>query len=73
MKKRFEAKEKPDVCPKCGAPVYKILYGMPMMSEENYFMTYREHVIYGGCEITEDDPKWACSKCGAKIWQSENN
>ena len=46
MKKRFESKVKPDICPKCGAPVYRIFYGMPMMSEEEYFNTYHEHVIY---------------------------
>ena len=69
--KRYESKVKPDNCPKCGAPVYRILYGMPMMSEEEYFITYHEHVIYGGCEITEDNPKWACSKCGAEIYPAQ--
>lgn len=48
MKKRYESKVKPDKCPKCGAPVYRILYGMPVMSEEEYFNTYNEYVIYGG-------------------------
>ena len=48
--------EKPDKCPKCGAPVYRIQYGFPTMSEEEYFNTYHEHVIYGGCCISEDDP-----------------
>jgi hypothetical protein len=69
MKKRFESKVKPDICPKCGAPVYRIFYGMPMMSEEEYFNTYHEHVIYGGCCVSEDDPEWACSKCGIKIYR----
>ena len=66
--KRFESIEKPDKCPKCGAPVYRIQYGMPTMSEEEYFNTYHEHVIYGGCCISEDDPEWQCSKCGAAIY-----
>lgn len=38
------------------------------MSEEEYFNTYHEHVIYGGCCISEDDPEWACSSCGAEIY-----
>ena len=70
MKKRYESKVKPDKCPKCGAPVYKILYGMPVMSEEEYFNTYHEHVIYGGCVIAEDNPEWACSKCGVEIYHT---
>lgn len=69
MKKKYESKVKPDKCPKCGAPVYQILYGEPMMSEEDYFKTYHEHVIYGGCCISENDPEWACSKCGTEIYQ----
>ena len=68
MKKRYESMEKPDKCPRCWAPVYRILYGLPVMSEEEYFKTYHEHVIYGGCCISEDDPEWACSKCGAEIY-----
>ena len=70
MKKRFESAEKPEKCPKCGAPVYRILYGLPAMSEEEYFNTYHEHVIYGGCCISEDDPEWQCSKCGAEIYNA---
>ena len=40
------------------------------MSEEEYFETYHEHVIYGGCCISEDDPEWQCSKCGAEIFNA---
>ena len=68
MKKRYESIEKPDKCPRCGAPVYEILYGLPVMSEEEYFEKNHEHVIYGGCCVSEDDPEWACSKCGAEIY-----
>jgi ribosomal protein L37AE/L43A len=70
MKKRYESIEKPEKCPKCGAPVYRILYGLPVMSEEEYFNTYHEHVIYGGCCISKDDPEWACSQCGAEIYNA---
>lgn len=70
MRKRYESIEKPDKCPKCGAPVYRIQYGLPAMSEEEYFNTYHEHVIYGGCCISEDDPEWQCSKCGVEIYNA---
>ena len=69
MKKRYESDVMPDKCPKCGAPVYRILYGYPAMSEEEYYNTYHEHVIYGGCCISDDDPEWACSKCGTQIYR----
>lgn len=71
MKKRYKSKEMPEMCPKCGAPVYRILYGLPAMSEEDYFKKYHEHVIYGGCCISEDDPEWACSKCGTEIYREK--
>ena len=70
MKKQYESIEKPEKCPKCGAPVYRIQYGLPTMSEEEYFNTYHEHVIFGGCCISEDDPEWQCSKCGAEIYNA---
>ena len=62
----------PGKCPKCGAPVYRIIYGLPAMPEEEYFKKYHEHVIYGGCCISEDDPEWACSKCGAEIYNAKH-
>ncbi len=67
--KRISSINKPDKCPRCGAPVYKILYGEPAMSEEDYFKTYGEHVIFGGCIISGDDPTWACSQCGQEFYQ----
>ena len=72
MKKRYESIEKPGKCPKCGAPVYPILYGLPTMSEEEYFNTYHEHVIFGGCCVSEDDQEWQCSKCGAEIYNAKH-
>ena len=54
-------------CPKCGAPVYKILYGEPMMNEDEYFKTYGEHVIFGGCCISDDSPSHQCSNCGKQF------
>ena len=67
--KRISSTSKPDKCPRCGAPVYKILYGEPAMSVEDYFRTSGEHVVFGGCIISGDDPMWACSRCGTEIYQ----
>ena len=35
--------KKDTICPVCGKPLYKILYGEPSMTEEEYFKTYGEH------------------------------
>lgn len=66
--KSYNYKTKPDKCPRCGAPVYRILYGLPMMSEEEYFNKYHEHVIFGGCCLTDHNPTWACSQCRAEFY-----
>lgn len=55
---------KPRKCPYCRGNVYRILYGEPMYSEYEYFEHFGEHVIFGGCCITGDDPEWACNECG---------
>lgn len=68
MEKRIVSATKPEACPICGARVDRILYGEPMMSEDEYFEKYHEHVIYGGCLITVDPPTWACSKCGTNFY-----
>lgn len=47
--KRYESKEKPGKCPKCEAPVYEILYGLPVMSEEENFRLAHKGTVR--CEI----------------------
>lgn len=55
---------KPVRCRKCKNPVYKILYGEPMCCEAEYYESFGEHVIFGGCCITNDAPEWQCAHCG---------
>ena len=62
--KKYEYLRKPRKCPECGAPVYEIMYGMPRMTEEQYYKKFHKHVIFGGCCIFEDSAKWKCSSCG---------
>jgi ribosomal protein S27AE len=69
--KYIEVTKKPRRCPVCGSEVYSILYGMPAMPEEEYFARYHKHVIYGGCIISECDPRWACSKCGQAFYEAD--
>ena len=55
------------ICPVCGKPLYKVLYGEPSMTEEEYFKTYGEHVVYGGCCISDNAPTLMCSGCKRKF------
>ena len=59
-------------CPECGSDdVAYILYGYPM-PEEDYSEAFRKkledgEIIFGGCEVGFDSPKWHCNKCGHDI------
>ena len=50
-------------CPECGAAGLWIIYGLP---EE---ATPPRGCTWGGCVITDESPKFACSECGA-TWGS---
>jgi len=60
---------KPRKCPLCGGEVVEILYGEPMMPEEDYFKTYHKRVVYGGCCISEHSPEWKCRRCEVVIYK----
>ena len=51
------------VCPNCGEPLKRIrvVYGYP--APELFDRAERGEVVLGGCGVTGDDPKYACSKC----------
>jgi hypothetical protein len=67
---RKKQNPKPTCCPKCGGEVYELLWGEPMMSEDDYFHLYGKHVIYAGCCIAFGKvPKWQCSKCGERFYE----
>jgi len=65
---------KPQKCPSCGhSPVASILYGMPIFSPELRQDMDKGLVTLGGCCITNLDPAWECTACGAKIYQKGKN
>lgn len=59
----FDLLRKPSHCPYCGGKIYKILYGEPMYSEAEYLARFHEHVIFGGCLISDQSPDYECSEC----------
>ncbi len=60
-------KRKPRKCPKCKGDVYEILFGEPICSEKEMFKRTGKHYIFYGCIISDNDPNWACSKCGQEF------
>ncbi len=52
-------------CPRCGSRnTARILYGMPVYSEDLQKKLDSKKVILGGCCVTEADPKYHCNDCG---------
>lgn len=56
---------KPQKCPKCGSPVWDIIYGTGDMTEIEFLFEYHKSAIMGGDNIPRRPPIWACS-CGCK-------
>ena len=68
--RRYFSKRKPEKCPACGAvAVASIQYGYPDMSDPRLKRDLEAgRVVLGGCCISDDDPAWQCTGCGARIW-----
>lgn len=49
-------------CSECGSDtVLRIVYGLVTM---DYLEANKDRVILGGCEFSEDAPRYECSDCG---------
>lgn len=58
--------EKPDLCPVCGnSTVVPIMYGLPLFTEELNQAVAEGKLVLGGCVISDHDPQWKCTSCGA--------
>ena len=67
---RIERTRKPARCPSCGhKPVASIVYGMPMEDPERDPEVIAGRIMFGGCCVEDDDPPWACSRCGQVIYR----
>ena len=64
----YYSENKPNKCPACGSQkVVRILYGMP--SYEAFLDSKAGKIILGGCVISDNDPRWGCIDCNAKIYK----
>ncbi len=53
------------ICPCCGSKnIAKYLYGMPIFDEKLMQEELEGKVIFAGCIITDNDPKYHCHDCG---------
>jgi hypothetical protein len=51
-------------------PIATILYGMPAYSVELEEKLQSGTIAFGGCCVTDDDPKWVCTHRGQNFYRS---
>ena len=52
-------------CPKCGVTdIAMILWGLPQMSKDLEKKVNDKKIVFGGCCVSENDPKLECNDCG---------
>lgn len=65
----------PKICNICHkGRVVPIIYGLPSNELERKYMTTpssKLEFILGGCEVTDNDPKWECLECEVKYFQRQ--
>lgn len=67
---RYEFSRKPRRCPACKATkIASILYGYPAFSSKLETDLEEKRVVFGGCVITDDDPRWQCTECDAEFFR----
>jgi hypothetical protein len=57
--------KKPKVCSECGSKkIATIVAGYPPFSEKDLKDAADGKIVFGGCVVSEDDPRWQCVECG---------
>jgi len=57
---------KPSICPVCDSKeIFDIVYGTIDADAAKHM----NNVVFGGCVVTGDDPKWQCSNCGTDFYR----
>ncbi|MCZ6581796.1 MAG: hypothetical protein O6761_01320 [Thaumarchaeota archaeon] len=51
-------------CPKCkSTKTALIFYGYPADMEQFLVAVAKKELVPGGCNVSENDPKWECTDC----------
>ncbi len=67
---RMEVSEAPRSCPVCGKKtIAPIMYGLPNFTEELERDVREGKIVLGGCVVTDHDPQWKCTSCGALFYR----
>lgn len=70
-----DGKENFKLCSKCKkGKVVPILYGLPSNELARKLLRTPDGELeftLGGCEVTDNDPKWECLECGTKYFEKE--
>lgn len=67
---RMELSEAPRSCPVCGkTTIAPIMYGLPDFNEELEHDVREGKIVLGGCVVSDHDPQWMCTSCGALFYQ----
>ena len=53
------------LCPDCNGKLLPVRYGFP--GPEMMEQARRGEIVLGGCIVSDDDPAWGCSECGARF------
>ena len=65
---------KPKVCSKCGSRrIANIEAGYPPFSEKELQDAADGKIVFGGCLVSEDDPRWQCVDCGKSFPDSSED
>ncbi len=60
-------------CPVCnGKNIALILWGLPAETEEIAKAVHEKKIVFGGCCVSENDPKWECNDCYHR-WRNDSN
>lgn len=69
MTNQYLSRRRPAKCPRCGKKsIARIIYGLPLMTDQLNRDLSDGKVILGGCSQEADDPAWKCTECNTNIY-----
>lgn len=61
-------------CPNCEKTwIAEIFWGYPAINQDVEDALEKKEIVFGGCIISENDPKWECNNCNHRWGNAEHN